>query len=593
MNAREYVQSKGLEFKMQSGQIVLKTCPFCQDPKSHFYMNPEDGAFFCHKCQEKGNLITLRKRMGDFERREQYGPASRPMARKPQGAISKAFPDQNGPKVVLTPDRALRAHASLLSDKEALAYVTEIRGIGGEALEHFKLGLEVDQNGSRWLTIPHFAKGKLANIKSRALPPAEKSFRRVAGCPSVLFNADVIDGAEELFITEGEIDALTLWGEGIKNVVGATTGAGSFDPSWVDQLEKAKRINLVYDPDEPGQKGAREVARRLGYERCFNVVLPGDLDVNEFFKAGHDIFEFHALVYEARQFDVAGIMSFQDGLRQLKADRSRPDQPKGIPTGIISVDRIIRQGFQPGELIVVSAPPKTGKSTFVLQIVSNSALTGIPALFFCLEMKPDRVIQKIVQGHAKTEEISLEAIDRARIGFREKPLFLGYAYRKPDLQGITDTLKAAVRRYGLKLVAFDHLHFLCRSITNQVQEIGLAVQAFKFLAEEMEVPVILIAQPRKIQPDSIMTAMDLKDSVSIFSDCDHLIILHRDRSRKAAAGKAGGEEMTLKDHALDPVTLCRVEGSRYGAGGETLLFFHGEYSRFDEFQPDGGRHEYV
>jgi len=38
-------------------------------------------------------------------------------------------------------------------------------------------------------------------------------------------------------------------------VVGATTGAGSFDPSWIDQLEKIKRINIVYDPDEAGQKG--------------------------------------------------------------------------------------------------------------------------------------------------------------------------------------------------------------------------------------------------------------------------------------------------------------------------------------------------
>ena len=64
---------------------------------------------------------------------------------------------------------------------------------------------------------------------------------------------------------------------------------------------------------------------------------------------------------------------------------------------------------------------------------------------------------------------------------------------------------------------------------NQVQEIGLAVQGFKFLAEEMEIPIILIAQPRKIEADAVMTAQDLKDSSSIYSDCDHLIIMHRRR----------------------------------------------------------------
>ncbi len=127
---------------------------------------------------------------------------------------------------------------------------------------------------------------------------------------------------------------------------------------------------------------------------------------------------------------------------------------------------------------------------------------------------------------------------------------------------------------------FDHLHFLCRSVQNQVQEIGLAVQAFKFLAEEMEIPVILIAQPRKIQADSIMTAQDLKDSSAIFSDCDHLIILHRQRT--ASIGKdLTNNGQPLHEQALNPLTLVRVEGSRYNPGGETLLYFHGEWSRFD------------
>ena len=166
-----------------------------------------------------------------------------------------------------------------------------------------------------------------------------------------------------------------------------------------------------------------------------------------------------------------------------------------------------------------------------------------------------------------------------RIDFKGKPFYQGYCYQKPNLDGIMETLKAAIRRYGLKLICFDHLHFLCRSINNQVQEIGLAVQAFKFLAEELEIPIILIAQPRKIQADSIMTAMDLKDSSSIFSDCDHLIILHR--ARKASNGREG---TALQTEAYDPVTMVRIEASRYNSGGECLLYYHGEYSRFDAMQ---------
>jgi len=186
-------------------------------------------------------------------------------------------------------------------------------------------------------------------------------------------------------------------------------------------------------------------------------------------------------------------------------------------------------------------------------------------------------VEKIIQAHCQDEEPGANQIEQTWKAFQGKPLFLGYWYQQPALSGILETLKAAIQRYGLKLVVFDHLHFLCRSITNQTQEVSLAVQAFKFLAEEMEVPIILLAQPRKINPDAIMTAMDLKDSISIFSDCDHLIILHR--KRRTSGGKVE-EGMETQDQAFEPITLVRVEASRYGPGGEALLYFHGEYSYF-------------
>ncbi|OHE16942.1 MAG: hypothetical protein A2X96_03665 [Syntrophobacterales bacterium GWC2_56_13] len=582
MTALEYIQSKGLECRIQSGQVILKTCPFCGDTKSHFYMDQDEGAFYCHKCQERGNLITLKKHYGDYQERNIM---NRPHA-KPQGGVRRAFEDKDAPSITPDEKKATEAHERLLTDPDAMSYITETRRISIETVKAFNIGLQIDKDGSRWLTIPHYEKGKLINIKSRSLPPAEKTFRRVKDCRSILFNGDAIEAhGDQIYITEGEIDALTLSDQGIKNVAGITTGAGSFDPSWIDQLQAVKKIILCYDNDKkadgtnPGQTGARETARRLGYDRCFNVVLPDGQDINDFFTGGHDIFEFQSLVNQARQFDVAGIMTFADGLKKYREEAQRPDQVTGIRTGWADVDRIIKTGFMPGELIVLGAPPKIGKSTFALQIITYSALQDAPALFFCLEMRPMKIIQKIMQCHNQSEGIGFEETERARINFKGKPLYLGYCYQRPTLDGIIETLKSAIRRYGLKLLCFDHLHFLCRSINNQVQEIGLAVQSFKFLAEELEIPIILIAQSRKIQADSIMTAMDLKDSSSIFSDCDHLIILHR--ARKASNGKEGE---TLQTEAYDPVTLVRVEASRYNAGGEAVLYFHGEYSRFDPIE---------
>lgn len=311
------------------------------------------------------------------------------------------------------------------------------------------------------------------------------------------------------------------------------------------------------------------------------MVLPDGQDVNEFFQA-HTITEFKTLVWDAQQFDVAGILSIEDGLEKIRQEIQKPEQRAGLGTPWPEVNRLIKTGFQPGELVILSAPPKIGKSTWALQLTTHTALQGIPSLFYCLEMRPNKIIEKIIQCHTQTGILSPSEVDRTSRAFANKPLFLGFCYRKPELASIIETIGAAVQRYGLRLVVFDHLHFLCRSLTNQVQEVSLAVQAFKFLAEEMEIPIILLAQPRKIQADSIMTAQDLKDSSSIFSDCDHLIILHRPRA--ASRAKDVSEGMETQTQAFEPITLVRVEASRYNSGGEALLFYHGEYSRFDELE---------
>jgi twinkle protein len=575
--ALDYVQGKGFEYRAQGDQLVLRECPFCGDRKNHFYIEPQEGKFFCHKCQEGGNLTTLQKHLGDYQPRKVGDSGNGYSSRKPKADIEPAFPEKTAPKKDLDEAPILEAHDRLLNDPEALRYVTEERGISLETVKYFKLGLWVDEEG-RWLTIPHYVNGKPVNVKRRSLPPAKKTFRRIPGCPSVLFHSDAIKGVKTLYITEGEMDAITLFDKATELVVGTTVGAGTFRPEWIDQLSGVEKIYLAYDPDEAGQKGAREAARRLGYDRCFNVVLPEGQDVNEFFKS-HEFADFERLINEARQFDVAGIISIEEGFEQLKAEANKPEST-GLVTPWPSVNQRIKTGFQPGELIVLSAPPKIGKSTWALQVAAFNALQDIPSLFFCLEMRPVKIVRKLIQCQTGKEDPGPWGIEEARRNFSGKPLYLGYCYQKPDLNAVVQTIKEAIRRYGLKLVVFDHLHFLCRSVTNQTQEIGLAVQAFKFLAEEMEIPIILIAQPRKIQPDTMMTAMDLKDSISIFSDCDHLIILHR--NRKASRSKDIDEEMETQDHSYEPITLVRVEASRYSAGGETMLYFHGEFSRFDE-----------
>ena len=95
--ALAYIQEKGFEHKKQGKEIILGECPFCGDTKFHFYIDPgEDGLFFCHKCQEKGNLITLQKHLGDYEPQRNSGNGGGYKTRKTQAGIKQAFPAKEG-----------------------------------------------------------------------------------------------------------------------------------------------------------------------------------------------------------------------------------------------------------------------------------------------------------------------------------------------------------------------------------------------------------------------------------------------------------------------------------------------------------------
>ncbi len=198
-------------------------------------------------------------------------------------------------------------------------------------------------------------------------------------------------------------------------------------------------------------------------------------------------------------------------------------------------------------------------------------------------MRPERLVRKLIQAHWKRAFSSSEDIQRARNEFAGIPLYFAHSFRKEKLDDVLGLIRNAIKRYDLRLVVFDNLHFLIRSISNVNEELGQAVQGFKLLAEEMEIPIILIAQPRKRDTagrDEVMRAEDVKYSNSVHADCDQMILLHRKRI-VSRAKEIDKQHFTAKEEALDPITLVRVEAHRYGSGGEALLHFHGEYSRFD------------
>jgi 5S rRNA maturation endonuclease (ribonuclease M5) len=151
------------------------------------------------------------------------------------------------------------------------------------------------------IKFPYFNDDQLINTKYR---DAEKNFKLTKGAPLILYNLDGIKDHSEAIIVEGEMDALSLIQCGIKNVVSVPNGANpknnnlSYIDNCRDELKHITRFNILTDFDEPGEKLAHDLARKLGPEKCFRVTLAaGCKDPNEALcKHGRiDFFEERAL----------------------------------------------------------------------------------------------------------------------------------------------------------------------------------------------------------------------------------------------------------------------------------------------------------
>lgn len=549
--------------------LAIQTCPFCDRSKWKFYIHATRLVYRCWHCEAKGNFYKLRRALGDLTK----VVAASDLGDNSNTKTSKA-------KTTVPPKKIAQWHKQLLADKDAIEYC-KARGFTIETIKRFRLGLEI-KNNKRWLVIPHVHTKVCHNAKFRVLPPAEKSFRRVKGGASVLFNQDCLAMYDRIVIAESETDAIALWQAGIKNVVALTCGADTFLPEWYDLLADKEEIMLVLDADSVGQQGARSIARRLGFDKCFNVLLPAH-DANEVLTAGGPE-KLREAVQNKEQFEVSGIVSIADALGRARNDAEAGTI--GLLTPWKDVNSLLGSGWHAGDLVVLTARVKIGKTTLALNEALWLAEQNQPTLFYCLEMGVDRLTKKVASYYRRKTDDELDAVDYAmtRYQLRQMPFY----FVEPDWSGslkieyVFGKIREAVKRYGIRLLVFDHLHFLCRSLQYVTTEIGQVTRAFKLLAEELGIVVLLVAHPKKIGSDRVLRYEDIKDSSSIPADADQIIILHR---KSLTAGLDDKDASSVKDNeVLAPETLLRVDAARFRSGGDCMLYYDGATARFLDIQ---------
>lgn len=362
-------------------------------------------------------------------------PSMQDSERKPKASASRKAKTEKTEKEIQLPDQTefyRLCHEALMSDSgnEARQYLHN-RGITDESIERFTIGYcsawrpasNPKAPQSDRIIIPRSKYAYLA----RRCNGIEYASKMVEGSQS-LFNRQALEGNEPCFITEGELDAISVMQCG-----GNALAMGSAQN--VSKVVKAaKEATLKYpllvalDNDETGQEAAEKLVQALSKEgiNAYTVNIAGDVkDANDAMTTNRDAFtaeisheaekasKLPAYIEKAlEQAETASqeqperkevsleeqkanylATSAANDLQAFGESISERASIRPIVTGYPLLDEELDGGLYEG-LYCIGAISSLGKTTFIMQLADQTANGGNDVLIFSLEMSKYELMAK-------------------------------------------------------------------------------------------------------------------------------------------------------------------------------------------------------
>lgn len=572
-----YLTSKGWKPRNSAGELQLP-CPFCGDTNKygHLYVNPEHGAFICFRCDERGSFNDLQLKLGDT-----------PIP------LESFFVE----KQAVWRDVVLISQDALLDVPHALEYLKLDRGLTTHTIVENRLGWApkdlIDQLLDKWkmrdlahaglvgehnrplfwdrIIIPYYHHDQVVSLRAKAIGGG---MLQVKDADLRLFGVDHIRGQREVFVSEGEFDAMYLNQLGFPTV--GLPGALNFQEFWGHYFDEAARVFLCLDADEAGRKGAEKIKGILGNKaRTVEFPVPDGeetTDITEFFlRDGHTKDDFIDLIDQARG---QRVFSFLDGLKEHDEILSM----EGLKLGFADLDYAIEPGLLPGQVATVLARTGAGKTGFVTTICHN--LSGwktykgdeggpdIPVLLLSLEQTKAEISNRLrrIAGlyniYATPEDIDrwyskLRVCDENRIP-------------SGDVRAIVEEYAEDVGEMP-RLLIVDYLGYWARGFkgTSKYEQTSDAVMELKRYAKELGVTIITPHQVSRLSRGSQRIEMDFaRDSGVVEETSDFVLSLFRSQIGE-------DEEVDARRQADVRMEILK---SRHGSVGRQVMLYWAPYS---------------
>jgi replicative DNA helicase len=176
------------------------------------------------------------------------------------------------------------------------------------------------------------------------------------------------------------------------------------------------------------------------------------------------------------------------------------------------------EGFQDGELVIISGPTKQGKTLLAQTLTVNFANQKQYPCWFTYEVPARQFLDQ----------------------FPILPLFyLPSKNQAQDFDWFMNKCMEAFFKYNTRIFFIDHLHFLVdmARVSNPSLEIGAIVRRIKRFAVENDFIIFLLAHIKKNENDDL-SYKDLRDSSFIAQDSDTVIMIKRTPKEGMTTAKA-------------------------------------------------------
>ena len=295
-----------------------------------------------------------------------------------------------------------------------------------------------------------------------------------------------------------------------------------------------------------------------------------------------------AILNRTSRGEVASISDvLQQSLLRLDARMKHDHALSGIETGFVDFDDLTG-GLHESELVILAARPSMGKTALVCNFalsIAREERQGV--LLFSLEQSKLELaerflcIQARIDGHklrqGDLDEVEQHSLHEASNEMREFPLYID------DTAGRTVSQIAAVsrrlkRRFGIGIVIVDYLQLIESDDRNlpREQQISTITRRLKFLAKDLKIPVMALAQLNRgveQREDKRPRLADLRESGAIEQDADIVMFLHRPEAYDPE-DRPGEADLIISKNRNGPI-------------GNVPLVWLKEQLRFGDRAPDG------